>query len=105
MNDLNRRTDSIRVRLSPDMMTRFEELADRYGMPPATLAAFAIARFVQQDENNLNIARDALNRMADKSLDVEVSEDAIAKAFAAVLPALVQSGALTSEQLQNKLAG
>ena len=33
----NRRTDSIRVRLAPEMMERFENLASRYGMPPATL--------------------------------------------------------------------
>jgi predicted transcriptional regulator len=46
----DRRTDSIRVRLSPDMLDRFAGLAKGYGMPPATLCAFAVAQFVQAEE-------------------------------------------------------
>lgn len=56
----NKRTDSIRVRLSPDMMERFDVLAKAYGMPPATLAAFAIAGFVQAQENNAKMTRMAV---------------------------------------------
>ena len=63
----NRRTDSIRVRLSGDMMDRFEQLAVRYGMPPATLGAFAIAKFVQSEEMNAGLARSAVMDMASKA--------------------------------------
>lgn len=65
-DDENRRTDSIRVRLSSEMMDRFEKLAQRYGMPPATLCAFAVARFVQQEENNLQLSRMAVMDVARK---------------------------------------
>ena len=63
----NRRTDSIRVRLAPEMMERFENLASRYGMPPATLCAFAVARFVQQEETNAQLTRMAVNGTHRKS--------------------------------------
>lgn len=42
----NKRSDSIRIRLSPEMMKRFEKLSADFGMAPSTLAAFAVADFV-----------------------------------------------------------
>jgi predicted DNA-binding protein len=53
MSNLNKkRTDSIRIRLSSDMMEKFEALSSNYGMPMATLGAFAIANFVQRESNS-----------------------------------------------------
>lgn len=59
-NPENRRTDSIRVRLSSEMIERVQRMADSYGMPPATLCAFAVAEWVAGKENNLRLARDAV---------------------------------------------
>ncbi len=78
----NRRTDSIRVRLAPDMMERFENLASSYGMPPATLCAFAVARFVQQEETNAQLTRMAVldaSRKSGERLDEVFSEDNLDK--------------------------
>ncbi len=63
--DENKRTGSMRVRLSPEMLERFEALAKRYGMPSATLAAFAIARFVQAEETNRMLVMDTARRQAE----------------------------------------
>lgn len=51
-DSIKKRTDSIRVRLSPDMMEKFETLSVDYGMPMATLGAFAIANFVRRELNS-----------------------------------------------------
>lgn len=92
-NTRNRRIDSIRVRLSPEMMERFENLASRYGMPPATLCAFAVARFVQQEETNAQLARmvvlDASRRSGDR-LEEVFSEDNLEKIFGPMLKALME---------------
>lgn len=97
MSAENRRTDSIRVRLSEDMMTRFDALAARYGMPPATLGAFAIARFVTSEENSLSLSREALKNIADKSIP-EFSDEAMSMAISSALDALLKSGAVTPEE-------
>jgi predicted transcriptional regulator len=84
----NRRVDSMRVRLSPDMNERFEKLADAYGFPPATLAAFAISRFVQQEENNRAIAQQAINQMANQALQFD--ESVLEKIFASMMPEILK---------------
>lgn len=55
-----RRSDSIRVKLAPSMVERVERLAESYGMPTATLCAFAVAEWVAGKENNLRLALDAV---------------------------------------------
>ena len=89
----NRRTDSIRVRLSPDMMERFENLASRYGMPPATLCAFAVARFVQTEETNAQLTRMAVLDASRKSADnvnAVFSEENIEKALGPVFKSIIE---------------
>jgi len=54
------RTDSVRLKLSPDMVSRLERLAEAYGMPLSTLGAFALAEWVVGKENNVRLARDAV---------------------------------------------
>ena len=95
MSAENRRTDSIRVRLSEDMMTRFDALAARYGMPPATLGAFAIAT---SEENSLSLSREALNNIADKSIP-NISDEALNTVMASAFEALLKSGAITPEEV------
>jgi hypothetical protein len=61
MNDTTvRRTDSVRVKLAPDMLDRVEKLANLYGMPTATLCAFAVAEWISGKENALQLSRMAV---------------------------------------------
>ena len=67
MNDATtRRTDNVRVKLAPEMMERLERMASNYGMPTATLCAFAIAEWVAGKENNLALSRMAVMDMGRK---------------------------------------
>jgi predicted transcriptional regulator len=84
----NRRVDSVRIRLSPDMNERFEKLADAYGFPPATLAAFAISRFVQEEENKRAIALEAVNKLANQAFQFD--ESVLEKMFAAMMPEILK---------------
>lgn len=59
------RTDSIRVRLSADLMERFEVVAARYGIAPATLATFAIAQFVHQEDHKMRVVDMAISGMSE----------------------------------------
>ncbi len=94
----NRRVDSIRIRLSDDMMTRFEALSARFGMPPATLGAFAVARFVTTEENNMVLARGALSQVAAQLGSVD--DSVLEKAFAAILLEMLKQGVIPADALQ-----
>ena len=59
-----RRTGDCRVKLAPSMMERLESLAEAYGMPSATFAAFAIADYINRHENNQRMARMAVMQIA-----------------------------------------
>lgn len=78
--DEHKRTGSMRVRLSPEMLDRFEALAKRYGMPPSTLAAFAIARFVQTEETNRMVVMDAARQQV-KTLGEQLTDDRMERLF------------------------
>lgn len=96
----NKRTDSIRVRLSPDMMERFEVLAKRYGMPPATLCAFAVAQFVQTEENKLSMTRMAVmdaSRRAGEQFDM--SDEQVERMLGPMLTEMVKQVGLAQENL------
>lgn len=98
----NRRTDSIRVRLSPEMMDRFERVAQRYGMPPATLCAFAVARFVQQEENNASLARMAVMDVARQQgaeMQNLMTEESMERIFGPMLEAIMKEQALQQKSL------
>ena len=49
----NKRTDSVRVRLSPEMMVRLEAVSKELGMPPSTVAAMAVGTFVIAQESTI----------------------------------------------------
>lgn len=59
-----RRTGDLRVKLAPDMLARLEAMATAYGMPGATFAAFAIADFINRQDNNQKLTRMAVLDMA-----------------------------------------
>lgn len=77
-----RREDKIAVMFSSDMRRRLNVLAEGFGMPPSTLCAFAVASWVQQQENNLAMTRGAIQQITEKAggLVDAVLADEIARA-------------------------
>lgn len=59
-----KREDKVAVMFSSEMKARLDKMAAAFGMPPSTLCAFAVASWVQQQENNLAMARMAVLQMA-----------------------------------------
>lgn len=52
---VNTRSESMRVRLDPQMMRRFEAVAADRGIAPSTLAAFVLAEYVCEQERTVVI--------------------------------------------------
>lgn len=59
------RTDSVRVKLAPAMLDRVEKLAIDFGMPTATLCAFAVAQFVQTEESKRQNVQTAVSSLVE----------------------------------------
>lgn len=57
-----KREDVLRLKVSPDIKSRLERLSGLLGMPPSTLAAFAIGMWITQQENAFSM----LDKMADR---------------------------------------
>lgn len=62
------RTESMRVRLAPDLMTRYEALALRLGMTPSTLAAYVIGAWVKSQEDQVRLQSMAVMDVARKMM-------------------------------------
>lgn len=95
-----RRTGDCRIKLSPDMMLRLEKMADTYGMPSATLAAFALAEWLNQKESGLAMSRMAVMDIARKAggaLEGQLNQLANDPEFERMV--LASSGALSQPQL------
>lgn len=99
VRDENKRSGSLRLRLSPEMLERFEALAKRYGMPSATLAAFAIARFVQSEEMNRMVVMDTARQQL-KAMG-ELTDERMEKVFSTMVENMM-SGSV-GEQLATLL--
>lgn len=56
-----KRSDVLRVKVSPDMNERITRLAGLLGLPPSTLAALAVGNWVANQERALG----AVDRMAE----------------------------------------
>jgi len=56
-DQVTKRTDSVRVRLSPDMMKRLESISAQLGMPPSTVAALAVGSYVIEQERTILVER------------------------------------------------
>jgi len=89
------RTESVRVKLSPQMSQKLEGLAVEHGMPTSTLAAFAISHWINDQEQKAKMQKlailDASRRMAE-SFDPERMEKALAAALPAVIKAMASEG-------------
>lgn len=84
----NKRTGSIRVRLSPELLERLESLAKRYGMPVSTLSAFAIARFVQSEEMNRMVVMDTARQQV-KAMTGELTDERMERVFGAMIDSML----------------
>jgi predicted transcriptional regulator len=82
------RTDSVRIKLSPDMVERLEKLALAYGMPVSTMGAFAVADFINRQENNQELTQKAVME-GTRTMFAGFNEQSIEKAIERALPALV----------------
>ena len=56
-DQVTKRTDSVRVRLSPEMMNRLEFISVQLGMSPSTVAALAVGTFVIEQERTIVVER------------------------------------------------
>ncbi len=95
-----RRTGDCRVKLAPSMMERLESLAELYGMPSATFAAFAIADYINRHETNQRMARMAVmdvSRQAGETLNL--TDEQMEKVFGPMLAELAKQQALTQQNL------
>lgn len=96
-----RRTGDLRVKLAPEMLARLEAMATDYGMPGATFAAFAIADFINKQENTKRLTSMAVldaTRRAGEQMP-ELSDDRLEKIFAPMIAAIAQEAALSQKNL------
>lgn len=88
--DFVRRTDSVRIKLSPEMLARVEVQAKGFSMPVATVCAFAVAEWVQNRERGMAMAQSAVTNMT--------------PVMEAIIREQVACGAMTQEQAEQALA-
>ncbi len=71
--DFVRRTGDVRIKLAPEMRERLDVIAQAYGFPLATMAAVAVAEWVNSKEQNIknqkmmvmDVGRQVSGQMAD----------------------------------------
>lgn len=51
------RGEVLRIKVAPEIISRLETIALRFGLPPSTLAAYAVAQWIAQQEQGANIAQ------------------------------------------------
>ena len=88
-NDMTQRTQAFRLKLSPEMSERLSVLAKNYGMPDSTLAAFALAEFVNRQELQERAMKMAILDMSRRATDLD--EEKLEAAFKVAMPAIVAS--------------
>lgn len=93
MNEPIRRTDAVKIKLAPEILSKLEEHSRAYGMPPSTLAAFAVAEWLQRQDTNARLARMAVmdaTRNSFGKLDDLVSEETLERVLGPALAAFTQ---------------
>lgn len=95
-----RRTGDCRVKLAPDLLDRLEVIANSYGMPTATLAAFAIAEWVNQKESTARNAKlgvvEAARKMGMDMSQVEITPELVSQCTALMQKNLPLDGAVAT---------
>lgn len=97
------RTQSIRVKLSPEMLKRVEGFSESYGMPVATLAAFALANWINQQETQQKMTRLAVLEATRQGFS-QFTGEAMEKALTAALPAITVAMAKEGYTLDGEAA-
>lgn len=98
MNDPIRRTDTVKIKLAPEILARLEEQARAYGFPPSTMCAYAVADWLQRQEANAQLARTAVMHA---TRNMGITEEQIGAALEHSLPAMMKA----LNQLQPPLDG
>jgi predicted transcriptional regulator len=101
MNEPIRRTDTVKIKLSPDILARLEDQARAFGMPPSTLCAFAVADWLNRQDQNQKLARMAVLDATRSSLP---DQEAMMAALEAAMPAAMKALAQTNLPLDGEAA-
>ena len=64
------RDETLRIKVAPDIVRRLEALAVRFGLPSSTLAAYAVAQWLAQQEQGANIAEAIAKEVGGQAGDV-----------------------------------
>lgn len=80
-----RRSEEIRVKLSPDLAAEFSTIAGGRGLLPATLAAVALGEYVERYRREASVQRMVALDMSKRMSELSMSEEGIAKAIASAL--------------------
>ena len=69
-----KRSDTLRVRLAPEVLDRLEKAAERHGFPVASYAAFAIGRHLVEQENQQQALRLGVLEASRRSVDTVLEQ-------------------------------
>ncbi len=64
------RDETLRIKVAPDIVRRLEALATRFGLPSSTLAAYAVAQWLAQQEQGANVAQAIAKEIGGQAGDV-----------------------------------
>lgn len=84
------RVAEVRVKLQPELLQQFDQIAQRRGVPAATLAALVIGEYVEKQGEAASLQRlvalDTSKRISDK-----FSEEDLLKGFSAMDPEVLRT--------------
>ena len=64
------RDETLRIKVAPDIVRRLEALATRFGLPSSTLAAYAVAQWLAQQEQGSQLAEAVAKQIGGDTGDV-----------------------------------
>lgn len=64
------RDETLRIKVAPDILRRLEALSVRFGLPSSTLAAYAVAQWLAQQEQGANVAQAVAKEIGGHAGDV-----------------------------------
>lgn len=64
------RDEILRIKVAPDILRRLEALAVRFGLPSSTLAAYAVAQWLAQQEQGSQLAEAVAKQIGGDAGDV-----------------------------------
>lgn len=65
-SDDKKRGCDMRVRVTEDVYKRFSALAERIGMPPSTLASYAVGHYLKSQEDGVRASQMGIMQMMNK---------------------------------------